>query len=152
MQSCWVDEFGDQEAFLSKVLIIVLLIGIDKKFHYLQPGSVQPSWIWCRETWGIVKYCNITTSPKLIVFTVRLCEWWWLTKSSISKVRLGIVAELTNPFVRSKVLEMLTLQVDFSFCSNSDVFGKHRSLLTSLLAARAHWLLFCRFNFLEWLS
>ena len=29
----------------------------------------------------------------------------------ITKVRLGIVAELTNPFVRSKVLEMLVLQV-----------------------------------------
>ena len=29
----------------------------------------------------------------------------------ITKVRLGIVAELTNPFVRSKVLEMLVHQV-----------------------------------------
>ena len=38
------------------------------------------------------------------------------------KVRLGIVAELTNPFVRGKVLEMLQLQVDFSICVTSDLY------------------------------
>ena len=37
--------------------------------------------------------------------------------SSVLKVRLGIVAELTNPFVKGKVMEMLQLQVfSLSFC------------------------------------
>ena len=38
------------------------------------------------------------------------------------KVRLGIVAELTNPFVKGKVMEMLQLQVDFSYCADSDMY------------------------------
>ena len=40
----------------------------------------------------------------------------------MSKVRLGIVAELTNPFVRGKVVEMLQIQVDLSFCADSDLY------------------------------
>ena len=38
------------------------------------------------------------------------------------KVRLGIVAELTNPFVRGKVVEMLQIQVDLSFYADSDLY------------------------------
>ena len=65
-------------------------------------------------------YCNIATLLELLIFQKRLsimlaCVMTMVKPSSILQVRLGIVAELTNPFVRSRVLEMLILQVDFSF-------------------------------------
>ena len=76
------------------------------RFYSISLGTIQKS----------VRWNNITIMVIDVIMAL------------ITKVRLGIVAELTNPFVRSKVLEMLVLQVASNYysaclCNNYFPFG-----------------------------
>jgi len=65
-------------------------------FHTMWSG-------WCED---LVERVNLETRQDLSKVLFNLLGY----DSEKREVRLGIVAELTNPFVRSKVLEMLVLQ------------------------------------------
>jgi len=65
-------------------------------FHTMWSG-------WCEE---LVERINVETKQDLSQVLFNLLGY----DAEKREVRLGIVAELTNPFVRSKVLEMLILQ------------------------------------------
>jgi len=94
-RSCYVKSFNTKTHFKPEGVIF------DKDgtlvcFHTMWSG-------WCED---LVERVNLETRQDLSKVLFNLLGY----DSEKREVRLGIVAELTNPFVRSKVLEMLVLQ------------------------------------------